>query len=299
MTTAKYWLTMFGWKLNGWIHSLGLYRLPVFGPFWFGGKRLIGGWLASGRGVPTILGGETTYVHPFTIVYSLDDWEPYTEELFQNAITPGSTVLDLGAHHGYFAMLASRHVGTDGIVYAFEPAPENFKIMKTNFELNNLTNVTPVNMAASDKRATVPFYLCKPNDVQGSLFATLRDNESTVPVESMTIDEFLDGKPVDVVKMDIEGGEPRALEGMSKTLFKSKDVVLFIEFNHHLLRRAGVDPPDLFHQLDSAGFDCMLINEGLKRLLPIVHPLTPEDILGEGFQHGFCNIYCTRKATAE
>ena len=245
-----------------------------------------------------MLGGETAYVHPFTIVYSLDDWEPYTEELFQNALKPGSTVLDLGAHHGYFAMLAARHVGSEGMIYAFEPAPENYHIMKTNFELNKLTNVTPVNIAASDKRATVPFYLCKPNDVQGSLFATLRNNESTVDVESMTVDEFLGGKAVDVIKMDIEGGEPRALVGMKETLSRSKDVVLFVEFNHQLLRRAGVDPTDLLTQLDDAGFECQLINEGLKRLLPIVHPLTPEDILGEGFQHGFCNIYCTRKATA-
>ena len=169
------------------------------------------------------------------------------------------------------------------------------RTLKKNIELNDLKNVTAVNMAVSDKRGNVPFYLCKPNDVQGSLFATFRNNESAVSVESMTIDEFMDGKSVDVVKMDIEGGEPRALIGMEKTLKLSEDVTLFIEFNHQLLYRAEVDPTDLFSQLDEAGFECKVINEGLKALLPIVHPLTPEDLLSEGFQHGFCNLYCTRK----
>lgn len=226
----KHWLTMAGWTANKWFHALGLHRLPLLGGIWFTGKRLAGKWLASGRGVPVRLDGQDTYVHPFTIVYSIEEWEPYTEELFQNAIKPGSTVLDIGAHHGYFSMLAARQLGTEGKVYAFEPAVENFEILKTNIKLNQLTNVIPVNKAASDKRGTVPFFIEKSNDVQGSLFSTLRAGEFTVPVECITIDEFIGGEPVDVIKMDIEGGEPYALEGMKDTLAQNKDIVLFIEF---------------------------------------------------------------------
>ena len=294
----KYGLTMAGWKLNRWFVGSGFHRLPIVGPTWFAGKRMVAGWLASGQGVQIDIGGQKTNVHPFTIVYSLDDWEPYTEELFQNAIKPGSTVLDLGAHHGYFSLLAARHVGKKGKVYAFEPAPENFQVMKKNIELSHLTNVVVVNKAVSDKRDTVQFFLCKPNEVQGSLYSTFRPGESTITVESIALDEYLEGKPVDVFKMDIEGGEPSALRGMVETLSRSKDIVLFVEFNHHLLDRAGVSPEDFLAQLDAAGFDCQIINEGLKELQPFQIPFTPEQFLGEGFCHGFCNIYCTRKATA-
>ena len=232
MISWKSWITMSGWKANAWFHALGLHRLPLLGGLWFTGKRLIARWLASGRGVSVRLDGQQTYVHPFTIVYSTNDydWEPYTEELFQNAIRPGSTVLDIGAHHGYFALIAARRIGNEGRIYAFEPAPENFQILKRNVELNHLTNVIPVNKAASNKCTIVPFYLCKPNDVRGSLYPTLRTDEFSVPVGCTTIDEFMGGVPVDVVKMDIEGGEPYALEGMKQTLALSKDVVLIMEF---------------------------------------------------------------------
>ena len=230
MAKLRYLLTLFGLKVNAWFHALGLHRLPLVGFIWFTAKRLVGRWLSSGRGVPIQVGGQTTYVHPFTIVYSTEDWEPYTEELFQNAIKPGSTVLDLGAHHGFFSLLASRMVGDEGMVYAFEPAPENFQILEKNIELNQLTNVVAINKAVGDATTTMSFFIEKENDVQGSLYSTLRSNEFTIPVECITIDDYMDGAPVDVIKMDIEGGEPYALAGMTKTLSKSTDPVLFIEF---------------------------------------------------------------------
>ena len=230
MARLSYWITVIGLQVNAWFHALGLHRLPLVGFLWFTGKRLTARLLSSGRGVPIQIGGQTSYVHPFTIVYSSGEWEPYTEELFQHAIKPGATVLDLGAHHGYFSLLASRMVGDKGVVHAFEPAPENFQILKKNIELNHLTNVVPVNQAISDTTATLPFFIEKQNDVQGSLYSTLRSNEFTIPVECVTIDEYMAGQPVDVIKMDIEGGEPAALEGMRKTLSNSKDLVLFIEF---------------------------------------------------------------------
>ena len=178
MTAYKYWLTKAGWKANYWFHALGLNRFPILGRVWFASKRLIAGWLSAGGDVPLRLGGQPINVHPFTFIYSKDDaYEPYTLELFQRAINPGSTVLDLGAHHGYFSLLAARWVGKEGKVYAFEPAPENFQILKKNIEFNQFTNVLPVNKAVSDTDKPMPFFLCKPNGVSGSLFPTLRSNE--------------------------------------------------------------------------------------------------------------------------
>ncbi len=136
MIRPKYWITMIGWKTNGWVHSSGVLRLPLVGTVWFAGKRLAGRWLASGQGVLIDVGGEPTRVHPFTIVYSIGEWEPYTEELFQNAIKPGFTVLDIGAHHGIEKRLskigcdlhrchANSYLNVDKVMVAIpaEPAP--------------------------------------------------------------------------------------------------------------------------------------------------------------------------------
>jgi len=287
MITWKYWVTVSGWKLNAWLHASGVARLPLLGAIWFAGKRLIARWLSSGRGVPVRLVGQPTYIHPFTIAYGIHRWEPYTTELFQNALKPGFTVLDIGAHHGYFSLLAARRVGKEGMVYAFEPAPQNFQILKRNVELNHFTNVIPVNKAVSDRSATTPFFLRQHTGVIGSLFPTGSPDEFTVPVECITVDAFLAGGPVDVVKMDIEGGEPFALKGMKKTLSKSKDIVLFVEFNAPSLHRAGSNPEDLLAQLENTGFECQVINEELRCLQPIKPNLR------------FCNIYCTKKTTLE
>ena len=275
---------MFGWWLNAWLHTTGLDRLPVFGRLWFSGKRMIARWLSSGHGVPVSLGGQPTYIHPFTIAYGIHTWEPYTTELFQNALKPGFTVLDIGAHHGYFSLLAARCVGPEGTVYAFEPAPDNLQILKRNVELNHLTNVIPINKAVSDKCATVPFYFRQRTGVTGSLLAAHQPNESTIAVECVTIDEHLAGKPVDVVKMDIEGGEPHALQGMKKTMSQSKDMVLFVEFNRSCLLQAGVNQQAFLAQLKKADFECQVINEELRCLQPIKPGLES------------CNLYCLKEA---
>jgi FkbM family methyltransferase len=284
MTKWKYWLTMAGWKTNAWFHTSGLTRIPMLGDIWFTFKRLIARWLSSGRGVPVNIGGQQINIHPFTIAYGIKNWEPYTSELFKKVIKPGSTVLDIGAHHGYFSLLAARYVGTEGKVYAFEPAEANFLILKKNVDLNNLSNVIPVNLAVSDTNTLMSFYYRQETGVTGSLFASNKPNESTVPVECVTIDGYLPGKRVDVLKMDIEGAEPNALKGMMQTLSLSTHIELFVEINPECLSKAGVEPKDFLSQLNSAGFDCQIIDEANRRLIPIEADL------------GFCNLYCVKKS---
>ena len=278
---------MLGWKLNAWLAAIGIDRLPIVGRLWFSGKRLIAQLLSSGQGVPIQLGGHQINIHPFTIAYGIDTWEPYTTELFQNALKPGSTVLDIGAHHGYFSLLAARCVGPEGRIYAFEPAPENFKILKKNIELNHLTNVFPVNKAVSDKAVTLPFFFRQQTGVTGSLFNSEQPDEMRIQVECVTIDEYLDGESVDVVKMDIEGGEPFALNGMKNTLSRSNDMVLFVEIDPACLLQAGMTPETLLAQLDDAGFKCQDIDEAGGTLRPI------------DAGAGFCNIYCVKTSTAD
>jgi len=156
--------------------------------------------------------------------------------------------------------------------------------LKKNIELNHLTNVIPVNRAVSDRCTTLPFFFRQQTGVTGSLYAAHQPGELTIPVECVTIDGYLAGKSVDVVKMDIEGGEPSALEGMKSTLSRSKDVVLFVEINPDCLLQAGATPEKLLAQLDKAGFQCQHINEEERTLQPANAGV------------GFCNIYCVKTA---
>ena len=287
MIKWKYWLTLAGWKTNAWFQSTSLSRIPILGSIWFRFKRLTARLLSSGQGVPVILDGEPINIHPFAIAYGIKSWEPYTTKLFKNALKPGSTVLDIGAHHGYFSLLAAKCVGKEGMVYAFEPAPHNFDILKKNAAFNDFDNLISVNKAVSNNCTTMPFYFRQVTGVVGSLFPTRRSDEMTIPVECITIDSFPCRKPVDVVKMDIEGGEPLALEGMAETLSKSENMVLFVEFNGGCLLQAGVDQETYLAQLDKAGFECQVINEEMGCLEPIEPNLES------------CNLYCTKKISTK
>ena len=65
-------------------------------------------------------------------------------------IQPGDTVLDLGANIGYFTLLFAKLVGNNGIVFAFEPEPQNIALLTKNIKINNYKNVTLVPKAVSN-----------------------------------------------------------------------------------------------------------------------------------------------------
>ena len=90
-----------------------------------------------------------------------------------------------------------------------------------------------------------------------------------IGVESVTIDDFLQGRTVDVIKMDIEGNEPYALEGMTQTIARSKPLVLFAELAPAYLRRAGIEPRDYLARLEALGFSVQLIDEVSGELRPV------------------------------
>ena len=101
--------------------------------------------------------------------------EPDIAAVFNRAIQPGDTVLDIGANVGVFvtSVLASHLVGPDGCVVAFEPAPENLERLARNLALNSITNVKVVEPAGQQPdRRNVVFHLNSDNDGRHSLSPT-------------------------------------------------------------------------------------------------------------------------------
>jgi len=77
-------------------------------------------------------------------------WEESSTKIFKNSINEGDIVVDVGASIGYFTLLAAKLVGNKGKVFAFEPGPENFKILKKNVEVNKYDNVILEQKSVSD-----------------------------------------------------------------------------------------------------------------------------------------------------
>jgi len=114
--------------------------------------------------------------------------------------------------------------------------------------------------------------------------------KETILIECITVDNFLGESSVDVIKMDIEGNEPFALEGMKQTVLKSQNIILFVEINPSLLNLAGVKPEDYLDQLERLGLNVQLIDEHSQCLKPI-----SREFLEKVDQDWYANLYCSKK----
>lgn len=149
-------------------------------------------------------------------------FEKNERRLFCSAVGPGSVVLDVGANIGIYSMLAAKRGAR---VFAIEADPENVTVLRHHLAINNLLDrVTIVHMAVTDHRGLVNLYRDPTNCGHSNLFSGV----SKVCVDGDTIDS-LRLPPVDVCKMDIEGAEVQALEGMTTTIRRSPKMRLLIE----------------------------------------------------------------------
>jgi len=128
----------------------------------------------------------------------------------------GDYVFDIGGCYGETSFWFSKSVGRTGKVFCFEPLLENYKILEENLRANRIENVVLVKMAVGDVTGEVRIY-----GKGGG--ATISETGSIVPC--MTIDEFVSRfqvEKVDMVKMDIEGSELKAMKGAAETLKRFK-----------------------------------------------------------------------------
>lgn len=164
-------------------------------------------WLPAGGGkVWRVLGG--TY-------------EPEQTALFLDRVGPGDVVLDLGAHIGYYTLLASGLVGPAGRVYAFEPHPRNAWYLRRHMKMNRCGNVEVLERAAYDRRGTVPFEF-------GSGSGTGRVSDAgPISVRTVRLDEFVAERGISptVVKVDVEGGERPVLQGGMEMLRRDRPLL--------------------------------------------------------------------------
>ena len=238
------------------------------------------------------------YIYPNTWdfhAYFDRPYEPYTVELFKRAIKLGSRVLDIGAQFGHYSLLAARGAGPGGKVYAFEPAPANFKLLERNILVNGYADrIEAIPKGVGETNTAATLYVYEGSDSHGMYRHPEARVKETVTFECVELDEFLAGQQIDVIKMDIEGNEPNALKGMTNTLSRNDHVVLFAELAPAFLRRAGVEPEKYVAQLEGLGFEVRLIDETACSL----KPFTPDVLMqAEKDPAWYANLYCLKGAS--
>ncbi len=145
----------------------------------------------------------------------------------------GATFLDVGAHLGYFTVLAARCVGESGRVVSFEPTPATYALLAQN--VAGLGNVTAVPAAVWSSPGTLSLtdhgvgYSPYNSAYRSRLPAAVRQRVATTvhEVAAVTLDEFVAARALtpDVVKIDAESAEKNVLEGMGRLLGTVRPVV--------------------------------------------------------------------------
>jgi len=190
---------------------------------------------------------------------AMGTYERSTAALFGNVVGPGMTVLDVGAHIGYFSLLAATRVGPTGRVWSFEPDPRNRDLLKRNVEANGFgdrIHVVPKAIGATEGETKL--YRYQADSGSSSLFSRQATITDTVPIHATTLDRWaeLEGWPaVDFVKMDVEGAEWTALAGMAELNRRNPALALVVEFNAEALEEAGVVSESFFRMLGDSGFE--------------------------------------------
>lgn len=285
------------YRLNRASNKIGIGKLSFVHYLRRRGKELVESVLTVDGAVQIKIDGMPFYIYPDTAdfhAYIDRPYEPYTVELFKRAVKRGARVLDIGAQFGYFSLVAARQASHGGEVYAFEPAAANFTLLERNIRLNGYAGcIFPIQKAVAEKRKTVTFFVYDGSDSHGMYRHPEARVKEEVSVECVTIDEALGGQAVDVIKMDIEGNEPYALEGMRKTISNSGGLILIAELAPAYLRRAGLEPKDYLAKLESLGFSVHAIDERSHALRPVGAEFLWEAEQDPGW---YANLYCTRSS---
>jgi len=182
------------------------------------------------------------------------DHDQFLIPIICGLIKTGDVVIDGGAAIGDHTVAYLRAVGKTGYVVAFEPNPRAFCCLIFNTLLSR--SITPVCAALSDFNGVG--HMDIGNNSGAAQAEVGRPHVGTIPIALTKLDDY--GFPrVDLIKLDVEGGEVRALTGAVETIRRCRPK-LVLEVNASQLRRMGHSRQDLFNLIASFGYDFLPVN---------------------------------------
>ena len=199
--------------------------------------------------------GEEIYANAF---------ERGERQLLDQFLTPGITVIDVGANLGFYTCLFARKVGPTGRVIAFEPTPSTFALLEQNVRINGVQDIVDCRcMALSDKAGIAQLNVFSDGrDAHNSLGVTQYSehcvSEAVIDVPTVTLDTYL--RPLEFrhgcfIKIDVEGFEYQVLRGGLDHLRRIEPLALMVELYEPIARQCGSSVLKTLELLESCGLD--------------------------------------------
>jgi len=182
-------------------------------------------------------------------------WEPHATAAVRKIVKKGDVAIDVGANIGYFTVILSKLVGSEGRVYAFEPTTKYCEILKRNIEANGIANCEVFQLGLSNKGQTVEIF----NDEAS---ATIHVPEGMPlgyreTIKVTTLNDFVGEhglRKIDFIKIDVDGHEPLIFEGAWDILDQYYPVILTEISQLHFLE-VGITVWDFYAELRSRGYN--------------------------------------------
>lgn len=133
-------------------------------------------------------------------------------------IKNSDTVIDIGAHVGFFTVYVSQ-ICVNGKIYSYEPIKENYELLAYNLSINNIKNTTIFQKAVTDKSGSVRIFL----NSDSAAHSVFSKSDRYTDTESVSLKEIFDSNKIekcDVLKLDCEGSEYMILNSLPESYFK-------------------------------------------------------------------------------
>ena len=183
------------------------------------------------------------------VIYERGVYELGTVKLIQSLLKSGDLFIDVGANIGFLSMVGAVSVGKKGEVIAFEPVPSTYAILKENKSLNKMNNLQLNSFALGSKNENVLIYE-ETNNRGGASIAIKRSENDGIPVEVKRLDELILDRPVQLIKIDVEGLELEVLKG-GEQLIRKDHPALIVEYSESRVEEGALD---MFNWLKDLGF---------------------------------------------
>jgi FkbM family methyltransferase len=212
-------------------------------------------------------------------------YEPETSLFFECVLNAGDYIVDIGAHIGYFSILASKIVGENGTIFSFEPERNNYDQFRQNIELNDLKNIRTFNLALSSEDREGELFVNSDNDGGHALWDVSKHSACEKsrkyrlkqPVGVSMLDTILQAESVTkikLIKIDTEGAEHNILRGAQKIIETCRVPFIICEINRTGLEHMGTDEDNFRVFMQDLGYETYLLQDvapKLQRLFPAQH----------------------------
>jgi FkbM family methyltransferase len=190
-------------------------------------------------------------------ILNFSSYEKKEAEIFFSLLAPNMVFFDIGAHVGFYSIQAAKREETIKI-YAFEPIPQTFDMLKKNILLNNVDNIHPYNVGFLDVNEDVDFYFNPIMSGNASARNLSGINSKKITSKVVSLDNFLlenEISSIDIIKCDIEGGELLVFRGGLDSLKKNLPII-FTEMLRKWSEKFNYHPNEIIQLLAGLGYRC-------------------------------------------